>query len=607
MLGGTTRRLINFIFYQSNKLRVKLFITYFIIIIFLTTGIGAFSYTFSSRSVEEKLKMYNLEIIDQINKNLESNFLRAKSIMLIPYNNSDYIADMNVFVEMDDFERVRFQSKMSDYFLRSFYTIRKNDLENFFLYSDIGKMFYSSTGKLSDVEPPQFDKLSWVQKAIKKNGDIYFGDVRNETVLGREKLVYSTAIMIKDVSLDNKFSIAKADFNFDEITKICTNKVVGKRSQILLVDEDKNLIFNTGDAVDKSSMDISINSKIKGDSGTFWTKTPNGEYMVSYGKSNISGWEIISLIPKDEIFDASIQIRTTTIIISIIALLLTAVISFIFSLKISKPLTKLDKMIDSVKKGDLSIRMKEEGGDEIGRIYTTFNALIEEVNSLIENKYIYQIKEREYELNLLYAQINPHFLYNTLDTIRGMADIQKAHDVAEMINLLADMFRYSVKNINIPTTVREELFHLKGYLTICSIRFGNKIDFCIDVADEIMDFRIPRLIMQPIVENSIRHGRTGAKNRLSINVIGNMLDRHIHFNIKDDGSGMSDEILLKVRDTIESSNIDEFNYIDSHIGLRNISNRLRLHYGEGEYIQVYSSEHHGTVIEIKLPIDSGNM
>jgi two-component system, sensor histidine kinase YesM len=597
------KEVLGFMGKQKYSFRTKLFFTYFAITLVLIVSMGVSSYNYSSKSVEEKLQEANIKIIDQINKNLESNFLQIKNIMLIPYNNSDYITDVNVYSEMSDLDKIIFQRKMGEYFLTSIYITQKSDLENFFLYTKNGELLFTSSGTKEENPQNSFMELPWVQGAIKKNGAIFFSSAYKKTVKGREKLLFSASIKIKDISSVNRFSVVKAEFNFDVISDICGD-VIGKGSETVLADDSGKVIYSTGGSEPMSIFNRDIGNKISGNSGTFWAESQDREYMVSYAKSAISGWNIISIIPRENVFDASIKIGKMTVMVSILGLLLAACISLIFSSGITKPLLKLDKMVDSVKKGDLSVRMKVKSRDEIGRINQAFNDLLEEVNSLIETKYIFQIKEREYELNLLYGQINPHFLYNTLDNIRAMAASRNADDVANMINLLADMLRYGVKDINESVTVKQELDHIMDYLMICNIRFGEKIDFNIQVNEAIMNYKIPRLILQPIIENSIMHGFPAGNGKEYISITGEREGNILVFAVKDDGVGMNEDTLNMVKDALKFGDANVIgNVRDNGIGLVNINSRLKLLYGDRDFIKISSSEYEGTKVQLLVPIN----
>lgn len=599
------KSMLDFFNTQRKKIRVRLFVTYFIIIIILVTGIGLFSYYYSSSSIDRKIQRADMEIINQINRNMEFKFTQLRNLMLLPYNNSDYIAGVNIYSEMDDLTKITFQRKLNDFFLRNFYITPIKDLEAFYLYTGNGSMIFSSTGTREDVNPQKFKKLDWVKRTIKKDGDIYFSGSRWETIRGSTEEIFSTSIMIKDIANRKHFSIVRADLNFDEISKICSNAMIGKASETSIIDEEGNVIYSTGGRKLGSRFDRNAVEKMKEDSGTMWVNTDKGKCLLSYTKSDISGWNIVYMVPQGDIFDASLQIRRMTILISIIGLILTGIISMFFSMQITKPLLKLNRMIDSVRRGDLSIRMDEDREDEIGRIYSTYNALIEEVNLLIENKYVYMLKEKQFELNLLYAQINPHFLYNTLDTIKVMADIGEVSNVSQMISALASMLRYGVMDINEKVTVRQELEHIEDYMSICRLRFSNRVDFSMNVDYEVMDCRVARLILQPIIENCIHHGRDSGKDLLYIHITGSRIEDRLVFTVTDDGTGMVEETLDKLRQSLnpELDRTPEVIEGQSHrIGLANINNRLRLLYGEQEFISVSSWKGIGTEVKLSIPV-----
>jgi len=592
----------SFVVKQSSKIRTKLFVTYFIIIILIIAGIGTTSYYFSSTSIETKLMDANKEITKQIHKNLESNFQQIKNIMLIPYNNSDFITGVDVYGDMTEVDKAVFQRKMNDYFVRSFYNMHQSDLENFYLYSKDGSILYSSSMSGISAAEADFKNGSWVKKTMSKNGGTYFSSAH--LVNGEILPVFSTSMMIKNISNDNDYSYVKADFNFDEIADICNSKILGRNSETLLLDEDGKVVYSSGTRATGSAFDKAVLSKMGNASDSFWIQTLEGRYMVSYAKSGISGWNIVSMLSEDSILDAAHSILNTTVLVSIIAFLVTMLISAAFASGITKPLVKLNGMVERVHKGDLSVRLESTGSDETNSIYNAFNMLIEEVNSLIKTKYVYQIRQREYELNLLYAQINPHFLYNTLDTIHVMADCGEMENVSRMITLLGDMLRYSVKNISEPVTVEQEIQHIEDYLTICTIRFGNKISYQIQKDSNMNDCQIPRLILQPIIENSLRHGMLRGKNVESILIAVTCEDNKLQFTIEDDGKGMSNEKLQQVRESL-SQDISEkiSNVKSSSIGLENVHNRLKLIYGEGKYLTVESSQGEYTKVCITVPME----
>jgi two-component system, sensor histidine kinase YesM len=597
------RKLCQSITRQANKIKIRLFVTYFVIIILLITGLGSFSYYYSSRSVEIKVQNAHTEIIDQINKNLESNFQQIRSIMLVPYYNTDFITGLYQYEQMTDHEKVGFQQKMQDYFLKAFYLTQRKDFRCFYLFSKAGKLLFTSSSENSVKIEDTYKNGQWVKKTVKKKGSIYFGGTYKEIVHGKKETLFSSSIMIKDFTNDQNFSIVRADFDFSIISDICQSQILGNKPVIVLVDEYGNIAYSTGKYKPATLFRSDIIKKMDDDSGSFWTKIAGKRYMINYKKSHTSNWNIISMISADNIFDASVKIKRITIIISIFAFLLTAFISFGFASKITSPIMKLSQTMDKVRNGNLDIRIKSDRKDELGNIYAIFNTLLDEINSLIKTKYLYQLKQRESELNLLHAQINPHFLYNTLDTIRAMADYHKMDDVAQMVNLLADMFRYSVRNINELVTVKQEFNYIRDYLTILRIRFNNRIVFQINVDENIMNYKIPRLILQPIIENAVLHGLQEKKEKGYLKIQAILNNSTLEFCITDNGIGIDQMTLDKLALDLNKSCLEDLKNMNHRsIGLANIQNRLTILYGPNEYIRIKSEKNHGTEVTLTVPI-----
>lgn len=200
------------------------------------------------------------------------------------------------------------------------------------------------------------------------------------------------------------------------------------------------------------------------------------------------------------------QIKTTTLVTALIAFVVTLCISLLFGRSITNPILDLYKSVNRVKRGDFSVRVHVTRSDEIGRIATNFNDMQDELQTLIESKYIYQIKLQQVELAMLYSQINPHFLYNTLDSIKAMADYYKVEDIGDMAQSLADMFRYNTKSKDEVVTLRDELEQIEAYMNIQRTRFEDKLAYELDIEEELYTFAILKMTLQPLVENAVFYG-----------------------------------------------------------------------------------------------------
>lgn len=589
---------------QNNKIRTRLFITYFVILTIAISCISITSYYFSRKSIEQKVENASTDITSQIQKNLELNFEQIRNTLLIPYYNTEFLKGINRYDQMSDVEKSEFEQKyVRDFFSRSFYVPARKDLLNVYIFLKNGDLLYSSANVNSNMAEDTY-KNSWYNMTLKKDGIVYFSGAYKDLLGGRDRMIFSASIMIKNMPDYSKYSTIKAEFSFDVIADICKDTSLGKGSRIVLVDDDGKVVFSTGSESVAGEFNRDILKKMNISKGTFWENADNIRYMITFNESRISGWKIISMIPENEIFDASVKIRNVTVLIVIIAFLITANISFIFASGITRPILKLYKSVEEVKQGNLNVRVDVEGNDEIGKIAANFNSMIEEINSLIKSKYIYRIKLRESELELLYSQINPHFLYNTLDSIRAMADFYGVDNIAVMVNSLADMFRYSIKDRHGFVTVEEEINHIDDYLTIQKMRFGDKIQYEINIEEPLMKEKMLKLVLQPIVENAIFHGLERKKGSGFIKIEGSGDEESMTFIITDNGIGMEEETLLKLRKILkESTEISSMESTGRSIGLINVHTRLVIYYGGSYGITIGSRLNEGTAVTIKIPRD----
>ena len=235
-----------------------------------------------------------------------------------------------------------------------------------------------------------------------------------------------------------------------------------------------------------------------------------------------------------------------------------------------------------------------------------FNAMQEELQKLIETKYIYQIKLQQSELAMLYSQINPHFLYNTLDSIKAMADYHQVEEVGDMAQSLADMFRYNTKNRNEIATLQEELVQIDAYMKIQGIRFENKIVYEQDVEDELVKFPLLKMTLQPLVENSVFHGIERKRGVGTIRVIARKEGNFVHLIVSDDGIGISETRLESIRAKLRQPLYQEefvLSAAEGGIGIQNVYARYAIRFTEHFEFRIDSKEGSGTKVTLILDAD----
>ena len=278
-------------------------------------------------------------------------------------------------------------------------------------------------------------------------------------------------------------------------------------------------------------------------------------------------------------------------------LILIVLLSYYIPLSITRPIRKLSEVTDQVAKGDLTVRSDIRTGAEVGMLSDSLNTMIDKINELLEQVKKEQIRLRKAEFELLQSQINPHFLYNTLDTIVWLAEAGEQKKVVKMVGSLSEFFRTSLNQGKDIISIKEELQHVRSYLEIQQVRYQDILQYDIQVEEELYKYLIPKITIQPLVENALYHGIKNKRGVGKIIISGRQEEDHFSILIEDNGIGISEERLSQVRAGVKnkvSTGKDIY-------GLYNVNERIRLNFGEKYGIFIESTYGKGTVVSVILP------
>lgn len=282
----------------------------------------------------------------------------------------------------------------------------------------------------------------------------------------------------------------------------------------------------------------------------------------------------------------------------VLLLLIIGVIELI-SRSITQPIEKLCEAVKQVGEGNFGIRVKKTETEEVRILASSFNQMIEKISELIKDVKTEQINLRKTELKLLQAQINPHFFYNTMDTIIWLAEANRNREVSNMVTSFSNFFRTSLSKGRDFITVREEELHILSYLQIQKIRYVDILDYEIQIPEEYKEFQILKLTLQPLIENAIYHGIKNKRGKGNITVSCELVKDCLIFKVTDNGIGIRDESLIKLKQQLSNYNkaVDDNN----GYGLVNVSERIKLNYGQEYGITVSSVYGEGTKMQIRIP------
>ena len=266
---------------------------------------------------------------------------------------------------------------------------------------------------------------------------------------------------------------------------------------------------------------------------------------------------------------------------------------------ITEPIRKLSEVTKLAGSGDFAVRAQENSDDELAVLSTSFNQMVEKIGQLVEDIRVEQMNLRQTELRVLQAQINPHFLYNTLDSIIWLAEAGEKEQVVQMVSSLSDFFRTTLSKGRDYITLQEEEMHIRSYLQIQQFRYRDILEYDIQIPQQMYSYQILKLTLQPLVENALYHGIKNKRGRGHIGIVGREETDKLIVIVRDDGIGMTAERLSHVRSLICGEETDADN--PSGFGLFNVNQRLQLNYGPSYGLEIDSVYGEGTAVTAIIP------
>ncbi|MCY6370036.1 sensor histidine kinase [Clostridium ganghwense] len=406
---------------------------------------------------------------------------------------------------------------------------------------------------------------------------------------GRERkdIVLAICRQIIDRENDEKLGYVFLDIYDDYFNNILKHAKVYEGNNIYILDKQGYIITDklykdrTGFKFYENYVDTILNNK----QGQFRCTLEGEQYVAYFNTLAHNEFKIVEIVPVKSIYKDKGMIVQTFIFVLILLSVFAIIVSLILSKSISKPINKLSGLMRRVEKGDMNVNVNIDSNDEIGDLGKSFNKMVREIDKLIEEVYIKQYLLKEAEYKNLKAQVNPHFLYNTLESIKWMAKLGENEGVVKMTTTLGKFLRYSISKKGDIVTVKEDIDQINNYLTIQSIRYGDKFSVDFEIDNKILDQRILKLLLQPLVENAIIHGLEPKLEKGKLVIKGYKKEENICFEIIDNGVGITNESTK-----------------GEGIGMSNVDKRVKIHYGEkyGVFLDRIDDK---TYVKLILPYD----
>ncbi len=573
--------------FKDLPVQRKLFLSFLLLIIVPVVLIGIFTFMRSSELVKNKTQQYSKNILYDTANNIENKLRSIEQISFQVISNSVIQNALNkANGELDnEYDKISTQ-KMIEYQLKSL--INSNfDIAAIQVLANSGIAVYVNPGSVTmDVTDEERLILQYGY------GSVHWFDTnpQNKTVM-MGRTINSTSNMESlgfVIIYLRESSIYRIINNADQIEN--SEYMIVNNQGAILSYQDKTQIGKQNEFSTALLNNLALKE-------TFNTISANDKRYYTISK-DIDGttWRLASFIQAVEYEKDIIILRGWIIVICASCCLLSLIFSILLSNTISRPVRDLSKMMVKVGDGDFAVSSNYESKDEIGILSKQFNKMVNRVQQLIDEVYKEQLLKQKTELKFLRMQINPHFLYNTLESINWLARIKGVPEVGKMVKALGDLMRASISGDDL-VSIDEEIKNINNYLMIQRLRYGEKINTEINIEPHISSFIIPKLTLQPIVENAIVHGIEGKEGNGNIIITANKIGDKVVICVNDDGVGMEST----VAEQILEQDFEKEKGDATHIGLKNVDRRIKMYYGKEYGLKILSAPGEGTTIQMLFP------
>lgn len=568
-----------------SRFSLKLILSYLAIIILFILLISFFYYNNTKKLLENELFQANQYSLQQIASNINSNlkdFDNASYNLTVSSNiqaiNNEEKNLKTLSIVDSNVNKLNIDKEIQRIIYNAIFT--SDNIHHVYIYTKDGNVYDS--GRTSGI-PLSLSYKNLLSQCIQadehfRNGKLFWTFDKISKQLSAFKVLISLASQ-------KEFSILELRPGTNFIEEIINTPEYKKSYNIVLMDKKGNLLYQRN----PSDFDYTILSNnilnLKGQE--YFKSTINGsDSYVLHSHVSRTEWTLIMTIPIKEVSGSIMTSNKFLFSIGLITSIVCIIVSIFISIRISRPLRTLKKAMRKVECGNFDIQIGSLGNDEIGDLGKSFNQMILRLKKLIDEIYVQKLITKESELEALQAQINPHFIYNTLESINCLAEIKGVKEISKMVKTLAQLLRSCISDKKEYVSIENEIENIESYIYLQNVRFGGKIIANIECLDSLKNAKIPKLILQPIVENAILHGleQKIGSGFLKINI--NQVGKNIIIIIKDDGVGFD-------KNKVEFKN--------TGLGIKNVDRRIKILFGEEYGMSFESQIGKGTNIEVLLP------
>ncbi|HZQ09206.1 MAG TPA: sensor histidine kinase [Anaerolineae bacterium] len=581
----------------NRSIQVDMMLAFLLIALLPVTLVNQFYYDTTRSFIEERVKSYDRELIHQRAKQLDT---LLSQIQIIKKETAAYLVGPDVlgyFSSDVPADKVFITTKTENY-LRNLRRSFPPSIQIYIILSN--GTLYSTNGS---VNRELLTAKEWIatqptgnsEKIIPPHPADYFD--LGPTNPSPHVVSFVSPVFLHDHA-DTR-ALIQIDLNYADIQNIFQDADVDKEGEVYVQDFADALIYTNSPQFN----DESVSNAGAVSSNVDSLPKRNGDYLIT-APIESAGWQVTGAVSEQNLNRELSAANQTWITITIIAALFAIVTSYVLSSRINRPIRELVKSMKKAGAGVFDTVSFQSRNTEIQVLCSSFNSMVNQIETLMKHVVEKETETTHAQLRALEAQINPHFLYNTLETMRSIAVEHQIGSIAQICKGLADMFRYSISKSDELVTLRDEIRHVQNYMMIQSQRFGDKIRFECLIDNELLDCKTIKLILQPLIENSVFHGLEMKRGSGRILVSAYEEDGNISINVVDNGVGIEPAQAQRLNSIFQGTANKDGAAIGTRtgIGLVNVNSRIKLYYGKQYGLSIFRTPNCETLVRVTIPL-----
>ena len=592
---------------RRSRIQTTIALAFGAIVLGTAILMGILSYSFTEEAVQRTSRDYTEQLVAQVQTNIDSYITHMQNIAEVVQLNEQVQAYLGGSSDgLSPQQRAQVRARITS-FLNTISRTR-DDISLILIVGNGGEVLTHDEAIALNPAAAITDQR-WYRAARDQSGRpaVSPSHVQN-IVAGEFRWVITLSRTINNPDTGVEYGVMLVDLNFSVINELVSRIGLGKRGYLFIVDPEGRIVYHPRQELIYSNLEREhIDLVLQHAGGSFEVGDTRGVRIYSVSISPNTGWRVVGVNYAAEMVRNRDTIARYYVFGTLLCVVLALVMSVLVSHRLSRPILRLRSSMQAVERGDFDIAVDVSSRNEIGDLARDFTIMVAQIKELMRRNADEQEQKRKSELMALQNQITPHFLYNTLDSVIWMAEGKQHANVVKTISALARMLRLSVSRGSELISIRDEIEHARNYLTIQKIRYRDKLDFSIEVDEEILRLRTPKVILQPLVENAIYHGIKNKESGGRVTVMGSLHDGEVLLRVEDDGVGMSGE----PHGSVPISAVGVLTRAAApprrgRVGLRNVHERIQLYFGPHYGLSFESEQGAGTSVTVRLPVVEAN-